>query len=271
MKSSGENLENHLIKERHTMTIATLKDFEITNIEEDYYTGSEFNGTWADNTCELCDVTIDISHNDKYYRLTIKPADPGAYGSYGGDWNRGKGISTEILIDIIQQLTDEPEKVTFENFVNRYFTKYGFSHEVRLESSKEKYYFSPSHKYYLAKPINLITKPKPIKRLMPVYTFDELTPENITKIVSEDFVQARAYTFNQIFEELSSEKEYDQEKGLIFLIRLIAQDRNDRKNHDAFALLLPDFNIEHIYDELDQHKQFVSVEDKNLVYSLNKL
>lgn len=63
------------------MTIATLKDFEITNIEEDYYTGSEFNGTWADNTCELCDVTIDISHNDKYYRLTIKPADPGAYGS----------------------------------------------------------------------------------------------------------------------------------------------------------------------------------------------
>ena len=25
------------------MTIATLKDFEITNIEEDYYTGSEFN------------------------------------------------------------------------------------------------------------------------------------------------------------------------------------------------------------------------------------
>lgn len=253
------------------MTIATLKDFEITNIEEDYYTGSEFNGTWADNTCELCDVTIDISHNNKYYRLTIKPADPGAYGSYGGDWNRGKGISTEILIDIIQQLTDEPEKVTFENFVNRYFTKYGFSHEVRLESSKEKYYFSPSHKYYLAKPINLITKPKTVKKFMPVYTYEQLTPENITQIVDEDFVQARAYTFNEMFKDLSSENKYEQEKGLILLIRLIAQDRNGRKNHDAFALLLPDFDIEDIYDELDQHKQFVSVENKNLVYSLNKL
>ena len=69
----------------------------------------------------------------------------------------------------------------------------------------------------------------------------------------------------------TSEKEYDQEKGLIFLIQLIAQDKDNRKNHDSFALLLPDFNIEHIYDELDQYKQFVSVENKNLVYSLDKL
>lgn len=253
------------------MTIATLKDFDIVNIEEDYYTGSEFQGTWADNTCELCDVTIDISHNDKYYRLTIKPADPGAYGSYGGDWGRGKGISTEILIDIIQQLTDEPEQVTFENFINRYFTKYGFSHEVRLESSKEKYYFSPSHKYYLAKPINLVTDSKTVKKNMPVYTYEQLTPENITQIVSEDFVQARAYAFNKIFKDLSSEKEYDRENGLIRLIQLIAQDRDGRKNHDTIALTLPDFDIEHIHNELDQYKHFVSVEDKNLVYSLNKL
>ena len=90
------------------MTIATLKDFAIENIEEDYYTGSEFQGTWADNTCELCDVTITMYYNDKRYELTIKPADPGAYGSYGGDRGRGKGISTEILIDIIQQLIPRP-------------------------------------------------------------------------------------------------------------------------------------------------------------------
>ena len=106
---------------------------------------------------------------------------------------------------------------------------------------------------------------------MPVYTYEQLTPENITQIVDEDFVQARAYTFNEMFKDLSSENKYKQEKGLILLIRLIAQDRNGRKNHDAFALLLPDFDIEDIYDELDQHKQFVSVENKNLVYSLNKL
>lgn len=253
------------------MTIASLKDFEITNIEEDYYTGSEFNGTWADNTCELCDVTIEINRNDQYYQLSIKPADPGAYGSYGGDWDRGKGISTEILIDIIQQLTDEPEKVTFENFINRYFTKYGFSHEVRLESSKEKYYFSPSHKYYLAKPINLVTEPKAVKKLMPVYTYEQLTPENITQIVGEDFVKARAYAFDEIFEELNSENKYDQEHGLSRLIRLIAQDKDGRKNHDAIALALPGFDIEHIYDELDQYKQFVSVENRNLVYTLKKL
>jgi hypothetical protein len=202
-------------------------------------------------------------YNDKRYELSIKPADPGAYGSYGGDRSRGKGISTEILIDIIQQLTNEPDELTFENFVNNYFQEFGYSHEVKLKNAKDK--------YYLGKPINLITEPKPIKRLMPIYTYEQLTPENITQIVGEDFVQARSYTFDQIFEELNSENEYEREKGLIRLIRLIAQDRDGRKNHDAVALLLPNFNIEHIYDELDQYKQFVSVENKNLVYSLNKL
>lgn len=245
------------------MTIATLKDFEIENIEEDYYTGSEFQGTWADNTCELCDVTITMYHDDKRYELSIKPADPGAYGSYGGDRSRGKGISTEILIDIIQQLTDEPDELTFENFVNNYFQEFGYSHEVKLKNAKDK--------YYLGKPINLITEPKPIKRLMPIYTFEELTPELIKTLVSEEFFERWEYEFIRKFEDLKSEKERDKYYGLIRLIRLVAQDKHGRRNHDAFALLLPNFDIEDIYDELDQYKPFVSVENKNLVYSLNKL
>ena len=245
------------------MTIATLKDFEIINIEEDYYKGSEFNGTWADNTCELCDVTITMYHYNKRYELSIKPADPGAYGSYGGDRSRGKGLSTEILIDIIQQLTNESDKLTFENFVNNYFHKYGYSPEVKLRNTKDK--------YYLAKPINLITKHKPIKRLMPVYTFEELTPELVKTLVNEEFFEARAYAFNQIFKDLKSENQYDRNFGLSQLLRFIAQDKDDCKNHDSFALILPDFNIENIYNNLDQYKQFVSVENKNLVYSLNKL
>lgn len=245
------------------MTIATLKDFEIENIEEDYYTGSEFQGTWADNTCELCDVTITMYYNDKRYELSIKPADPGAYGSYDGERGRGKGISTEILIDIIQQLTDEPDELTFENFVNNYFREYGYSHEVKLKNANDK--------YYLGKPINLITEPKPIKQLMPVYTFDELTPELVKTLVGEGFIEAREYTFNHVFHQLKSDDKNDNEHGLIDLIRLITQDKNGRRNHDAFALLLPDFDIEDIFDELDRYKPFVSIENKNLVYSLNKL
>ena len=245
------------------MTIATLKDFEIENIEEDYYTGSESQGTWADNTCELCDVTITMYYNDERYELSIKPADPGAYGSYGGEHSRGKGISTEVLIDIIQQLTDEPDELTFENFVNQYFREYGYSHEVKLKNEKDK--------YYLGKPINLITEPKPIKQLMPIYTFDELTPELVKTLVGEGFIEARAYEFNRVFDDLKSENEYDRNLGLVRLLRYIAQDKQGRKNHDAFALLLPDFDIEDIFNELDRYKPFVSVENKNLVYSLNKL
>ena len=253
------------------MTIATLKDFEIKNIEEDYYEGSEFQGTWADNTCELCDVTIEIEHNNKYYRLTIKPADPGAYRSYDGDWGRGKGISIEILIDIIQQLTDEPEQVTFENFVNRYFNKYGFSHEVKLKSSKDKYYFGEPDKYYLSKPINLITEPKTVKKLMPVYTIDDITLELINKLVSEKARTAGAYRINESLEKLATNNNYRRLDGLAAIIRLIAQDKQALKNNEPFALLLPDFDLNDIYDELDQYKPFISVENKNLVYSLNKL
>lgn len=253
------------------MTIATLKDFEITNIEEDYYTGSEFNGTWADNTCELCDVTIDINHNDKYYRLTIKPADPGAYGSYGGDWGRGKGISTETLIDIIQQLTDEPEKVTFENFVNRYFNKYGFSHEVKLRSSKNKYYFGEPDKYYLAKPINLVTKSKAVKKFMQVYTFEDITPELIKKLLSEKFQHAFAYRINESLKDLTSSREYDKLYGLTQLLRLITQDKKERKDSEKFALLLPQFDLNNIYNKMDEYKALISVENKNLVYSLKDL
>lgn len=74
-----------------------------------------------------------------------------------------------------------------------------------------------------------------------------------------------------MFKDIASTNEHNRNFGIISLIRLVAQDKHGRRNHDAFALLLPDFDIEDIYDELDQHKQFVSVENKNLVYSLNKL
>lgn len=204
-----------------------------------------------------------IYKNDINADIKIEPADPGAYGSYGGDRSRGKGISTEILIDIIQQLTDEPDELTFENFINNYFQEFGYSHEVKLKNAKDK--------YYLGKPINLITEPKPIKRLMPVYTFEELTPELIKTLVSEEFFERWEYEFIRKFEDLKSKKERDKYYGLIRLIRLVAQDKHGRRNHDSFALLLPNFDIEDIYDELDQYKPFVSVENKNLVYSLNKL
>lgn len=245
------------------MTIATLKDFEIENIEDDYYTGSEFQGTWADNTCELCDVTITMYYNDKRYELSIKPADPGAYGSYGGDRSRGKGISTEILIDIIQQLTDTPEQVTFENFINRYFKKYGFSHEVKLENSKGKYYTN--------KPINLISAPKTIKKLMPVYTFEDITPELIKKLLSEKFQHAFAYRINESLKDLISSREYDKLYGLTQLLRLITQDKKERKDSEKFALLLPQFNLNDIYNKMSEYKALISVENKNLVYSLKDL
>lgn len=74
-----------------------------------------------------------------------------------------------------------------------------------------------------------------------------------------------------MFKDLNSDNEYNKKNGLISLLRLIAQNKDNHKNHDSFALLLSEFDIENIYNKLDQYKQFVSVENKNLIYSLNKL
>ncbi len=92
----------------------------------------------ADNTCELCDVMIDMSHNDKY-RLTIKPVCPGAW-SYDGDWGRANFNRNPYRYHpTINRITGP----TFENFVNRgYFWQIWTSQGSRTYASKDvKYHF----------------------------------------------------------------------------------------------------------------------------------
>lgn len=125
------------------MSIVTFKDFTIENITDEVHEVNEFQGTWADNRTNICEITIDIStevgSREVDLVMTIKPQEIGAYGSYGDDRDKGFGISTEIFKDLISHALDGADSLTLQEFVHHYFEKFGLTHSVELNWGKYKY------------------------------------------------------------------------------------------------------------------------------------
>ena len=125
------------------MSIVTFKDFTIENITDEVHEVSEFQGTWADNRTNVCEITIDISTTvdgkDVDLKMTIKPQEIGAYHSYGDDRDKGFGISTEIFKDLIAHAIDGVDSLTLQEFVHHYFEKFGRTHSVELSWGRYKY------------------------------------------------------------------------------------------------------------------------------------
>lgn len=125
------------------MSIVTFKDFTIENITDRVHEVREFQGTWADNRTNICEITIDISTtvDGKYVdlKMTIKPQEIGAYHSYGDDRDKGFGISTEIFKDLIGHAIEGANSLTLQEFVHHYFEKFGHTHSVELCYGKRKY------------------------------------------------------------------------------------------------------------------------------------
>ena len=125
------------------MSIVTFKDFTIENITDEVHEVNEFQGTWADNRTNICEITIDIStevgSREVDLVMTIKPQEIGAYGSYGDDRDKGFGISTEIFKDLNSHALDGADSLTLQEFVHHYFEKFGLTHSVELNWGKYKY------------------------------------------------------------------------------------------------------------------------------------
>ena len=125
------------------MSIVTFKDFTIENITDEVHEVSEFQGTWADNRTNVCEITIDISTTvdgkDVDLKMTIKPQEIGAYHSYGDDRDKGFGISTEIFKDLIAHAIDGVDSLTLQEFVHHYFEKFGRTNSVELSWGRYKY------------------------------------------------------------------------------------------------------------------------------------
>lgn len=122
------------------MSIVTFKDFTIENITDKVREVSEFQGTFADNRTNICEILIEISTEvegkDVELQMTIKPQEIGAYHSYGDERDKGFGIATEIFKDLISHAIDGSDSLTLKDFVTYYFEKFGSTHSVELRYGK---------------------------------------------------------------------------------------------------------------------------------------
>lgn len=125
------------------MSIVTFKDFTIVNITDKVHEVHEFQGTFADNRTNICEILIEISteveNKEVELEMTIKPQEIGAYHSYGDDRDKGFGISTEIFKDLIGHALEGVNSLTLQEFVHHYYEKFGRTHSVELSWGKYKY------------------------------------------------------------------------------------------------------------------------------------
>lgn len=125
------------------MSIVRFKDFTIENITDEVREVSEFQGTFADNRTNICEILIEISTEvegkEVELQMTIKPQEIGAYHSYGDERNKGFGIATEIFKDLISHAIDGADSLTLKDFVTYYFEKFGSTHSVELRYGKRAY------------------------------------------------------------------------------------------------------------------------------------
>ena len=180
------------------MSIVTFKDFTIENITDRVHEVNEFQGTWADNRTNVCEITIDISTTidgkDVDLKMTIKPQEIGAYHSYGDDRDKGFGISTEIFKDLIGHALEGANSLNLQEFVHHYFEKFGRTHSVELSWGRYKYLghtilYLPTEdskstnalslKQAISEDIDLISSHVEVVQ----FTLDDLTVELIETIV----------------------------------------------------------------------------------------
>ena len=125
------------------MSIVTFKDFTIENITDTVHEVHEFQGTFADNRTNICEILIEssteVEGKEVKLDMTIKPQEIGSYDSYGDDKDKGFGISTEIFKDLISQAIEGADSLTLKDFVTYYFEKFGSTHSVELRYGKRAY------------------------------------------------------------------------------------------------------------------------------------
>lgn len=125
------------------MSIVKFKDFVIENITDRVHEVYEFQGTFADNHTNICEILIEIStevdNREVELKMTIKPQEIGAYHSYGDDRDKGFGISTEIFKDLISHALEGADSLSLKDFVRHYFEKFGSTHSVELRYGKRTY------------------------------------------------------------------------------------------------------------------------------------
>lgn len=111
-----------------------MKDFVIHDVSERWFERyRNFDGTFADTRfSDIYETSLDVEYNSERYRLSLRldREQLGDLGSIRDEEGEGRGISSEILVYIIRELTNE-EKSVLQEFVNG-LSELNLSDEVSL-------------------------------------------------------------------------------------------------------------------------------------------
>lgn len=273
------------------MSIVTFKDFTIENITDEVYEVNEFQGTWADNRTNVCEILIEISTNigNKEFELkmTIKPQEIGAYGSYGDARDKGFGISTEIFKDLMSHALEGADSLTLNEFVRHYFEKFGRTHSVELRYGKRaylghailylptedsKFASAVSLNQALSKGVNLNDSSVEVVQ----FTLDDLTIDLIKKIVdSTKLSQLQQRNYEVALEHLQYAKEVANKQNNYVYYRSAIEVLLKYKSKYSWGLLPLELVCEDNLVRGELKRLFPTAIKKmtndNLVYSLQNL
>lgn len=111
-----------------------MKDFIIHDVSERWFERyRNFDGTFADTRfSDIYETALDIEYDTNRYRLSLRldREQLGTFGSIRDEEGEDRGISSEILVYIIRELTND-EKSTLQEFVNG-LSELSLSDEVSL-------------------------------------------------------------------------------------------------------------------------------------------
>ena len=111
-----------------------MRDFIIHDVSERWFERyRNFDGTFADTRfSDIYETTLDVEYKTDRYRLSLRldREQLGTFGSIRDEEGEGRGISSEILVYIIRELTND-EKSTLQEFVNG-LSELNLSNEVSL-------------------------------------------------------------------------------------------------------------------------------------------
>ena len=274
------------------MSVVTFKNFTIENITDRVHEVHEFQGTFADNRTNICEILIEISTEvegkEIELQITIKPQEIGTYHCYGDDWDKGFGISTEIFKDLISHALEGADSLTLKDFVTYYFEKFGSTHSVELRYGKRKYlghtnlYLTTEGDSRSVPSVSLsevLTNGFDVTNLtngVVIFTLDDLTVELVEKLVQNlNLTDSSQRDYEVALDHLQYAKEIAEKRNTYVYYKFALELLLNLKSKHPWGILPLELVCENnsVRGEIKHliPTAIKKMETDNLVYSLEEL
>lgn len=212
-----------------------LPNLNIHSVEEDWTTDSVFTGTFSEpEKTDLCSVTIEIEDPETTEKFLIHIS-PNQIGSYGYYDKTGKGLSTEILVTVINLLTTPEVKITAQKFIEEILENYSRDFTIKINGIIQ------NRLIYVNESTEISKEYKDIRNILDLFEFE--TSYNSHGNILGELNKEIPYTYNSRFFDLNN-----------YLISQLT-------NKSSIVIVVPKTNLFHISD---------SIKGNSLVHIANK-